>query len=124
MNVENLREIFGVKTDKELGVIFNRGEKAISAWRRNGVPSSVLLAAEQKQRADQEQSRTVTSADDGYEAPPEVRDMLDTYNALDKPTRILIAGILEKMRGMTPQDQWDAAVNAMAGMATKRATTE
>lgn len=61
MTVEEVRAAFGVKTDKALGEILNKTEKAISAWRRNGVPSSIAMAAEQKMRADNATSRRMTS---------------------------------------------------------------
>lgn len=45
MTADELKEMFGDATDKELGARFGRKEGAVSAWRKNGVPASIEMKA-------------------------------------------------------------------------------
>lgn len=38
---DSLKEKLKCKTDAELGAIFGRGDKAVSVWRKNGLPASI-----------------------------------------------------------------------------------
>lgn len=38
MNVDDLRQYFGVKTDNEVAIKLNKTKGAISKWRAKGVP--------------------------------------------------------------------------------------
>jgi len=41
MNVDDLMKMFNVSNDSDLGAIFKRSNKAVSAWRARGVPAAI-----------------------------------------------------------------------------------
>ena len=45
MTVDELKELFNVVEDQDLGPLFGRGKAAVSAWRKSGVPASIELKA-------------------------------------------------------------------------------
>lgn len=45
ITVDELKVLFGVREDQELGPFFGRGKGAVSAWRRKGVPASIEIKA-------------------------------------------------------------------------------
>ncbi len=44
---DSLKILFGCKHDEDLGKLFHRGAKAVSAWRRNGLPAAIKVRAEE-----------------------------------------------------------------------------
>ena len=42
---DSLKHIFGCKTDADLGKLFNRGDKAVSVWRKTKLPAEIHMEA-------------------------------------------------------------------------------
>jgi phage repressor protein C with HTH and peptisase S24 domain len=45
VTVDDLKEMFGVTDDQDLGPIFNRKKGAVSVWRKTGVPANIERVA-------------------------------------------------------------------------------
>ena len=45
MTVDELKKIFGVSEDQELGPLFGRTKAAVSVWRKKGIPPAIQMKA-------------------------------------------------------------------------------
>lgn len=101
---DTLKKKLNCNTDDELGALFFVGFKAVSAWRRNGVPNKILKRAEaildERKRAASQETKTAkeTISDqhtaNGYDLPPDEQELLARYRRLDKQHRFQLMEIL------------------------------
>ena len=85
LSVDDLKEIYGKKEDKDLVDVFKRSQGAISKWRHGGVPASVELVALEYLRA-KEISRSTA---DTTASPPdtELQTLADKWPTLSRSKR-------------------------------------
>ncbi len=115
-SADSLKKIFGCVTDAELGAIFNRGDKAVSAWRKKGLPAAIERRAHEIMRergipitheTHMTDSNAAGDQTDGVlvragELSPEMQEMMEILKGYP-----LIKAMVLKMAEMSEDDQFE-----------------
>lgn len=117
--VDILKEQLDCKTDKDLGALFFRGDKAVSVWRKKGLPKAILTRAEEiiDERAK------VFDGDLKYASDRPFQVVQEIGPEKKRASSPLAAAILALVEAMTP-DQQAAELKRLTDQFTSSQTTE
>lgn len=116
MEVDDLKKIYGVFEDQELAAVFGNSKAAISKWRKNGVPPKIVLAAEQRQKANISFDRqSVFPGSEVEISRVEDEEMLD-LSLFSKSQQLMIRAHIARMEEMTSEERDKAVMAALASL--------